>query len=287
MADEPRQTIQYQTSPVGWVETSSNSRITAPGATCQALQQKGRVIMRNFIISTLLVLVSMNGITSAKEDDVFEVEAEGSYQMEASSSIDLAKQLARFIAKRKAVDLAGRYLSRKRLIEVYELDRDEIYSLAAREIETVILEEKRQTGDKAVTYRVRIRARVKASDFVKAEMEDTKQEKKEAKESFREEMEQHVSAEIDPGRDIAKAYRLMREEKWRIAIIYLNHLEKKYPNWDSIYMAKAITHYMLHEPVFMKKALNQACRLDNQTACDDLKNLKRVHEHEFGRSIME
>jgi hypothetical protein len=118
-------------------------------------------------------------------------------------------------------------------------------------------------------------------------MADTKQEKKEAKESFREEMEQHISVEIDPGRDIAKAYRLLREKKWRIAIIYLSHLGKKYPNWDSIYVAKAITYYILHEPMFMKKALNEACRLGNQMAYDDLKNIKKVHEHDFGLSIID
>jgi hypothetical protein len=100
-------------------------------------------------------------------------------------------------------------------------------------------------------------------------------------------MEQHISAEIDPGRDIAKAYRLLREKKWRIALIYLNHLEKKYPNWDSIYVAEALNHYILHEPVLMKKALNKACRLGNQTACDDLKNIKKVHEHDFGLSIID
>ena len=240
--------------------------------------------MCKFILVALLVLFSINGVASAAEDDVFEIEAEGSYRMDAGASIDLAKKMALFSAKRKAVDLAGRYLSRKSLIKVYELNRDEIYSLAAREIEAEILKEKRQTIEKVSTYRVRIRARIKASDFAKAQMEDTKQEKKEAKESFRKEMEQHISAEIDPGRDIAKAYRLLREKKWRMAMIYLNHLGKKYPNWDSIYMAKAITHYILHEPVFMKKALNQACRLDNQTACDDL---KRVHKHDFGLSIID
>ena len=64
-------------------------------------------------------------------------------------------------------------------------------------------------------------------------------------------------------------------------------LEKKYPNWDSIYMAKAITHYILHEPEFMKKALTQACQLDNQIACDDLKQLKRLHEHDFGLSVID
>ena len=244
--------------------------------------------MRNLIIATLLVLFSINGVVSAAaEDDIFEIEAEGSYRMAADSSVDLAKKVALFTAKRKAVDMAGRYLSRKGLIESYELNRDEIYSLAAREIEAEILEEKSQKVGKILTYRVRIRARVQASDFIKAEMEDTRQKKKEANESFREEMEQHVSAETDPGRDIAKAYRLLREKKWRITMIYLNHLEKKYPNWDSIYMAKAITHYILHEPVFMKKALNQACRLGNQMACDDLKNIKKVHEHDFGLSIID
>jgi hypothetical protein len=35
----------------------------------------------------------------------------------------------------------------------------------------------------------------------------------------------------------------------------------------------------------MKEALNEACRLGNQMACDDLKYLKRLHEHDFGLSI--
>ena len=243
--------------------------------------------MRNFIMAALLVLFSINDVASAAEDDIFEIEAEGSYRMEAGSSVELAKKVALFTAKRKAADLAGRYLSRKSLIEVYELNRDEIYSLAAREIEAKILKENRQTVGKISTYRVRIRATVQASDFIKAEMEDTKERKKEAKESYQEEMEQHISTEIDPGRDIAKAYRLLREKKWRIALIYLSHLEKKYPNWDSIYVAKALNHYILHEPVLMKKALNKACRLGNQTACDDLKNIKKVHEQDFGLSIID
>jgi hypothetical protein len=192
-----------------------------------------------------------------------------------------------FNAKRKAVDLAGRYLLRKDVIKRYELNRDEIYSLAAREIPAEILEEKWETIGKTPEYRVRIRSRIQPSDFVKAEIEDAKQAKKEANESYQEEMEQKVSAEIDPGREIAKAYRLLREKKWRITMIYLNHLAKKYPNWDSIYMAQAITHYILHEPVFMKKALNKACRLGNDTACDDLKNLKKVHKHDFGLQVMD
>ena len=104
--------------------------------------------MRNLIIASLLVLFSINIGASAAADDIFEIEAEGSYRMEAGASLDLAKKMALFTAKRQAVDLAGRYLSRKSLIKVYELNRDEIYSLAAREIEAEIVEEKRQTVGK-------------------------------------------------------------------------------------------------------------------------------------------
>lgn len=244
--------------------------------------------MRNIILATLLIFISVNAVASAaKKGDTIEIEAEGSYLMEAGSSVDLAKEVALFNAKRNAVDLAGRYLSHKSLIKTFELNREEIYSLAAREIQVTILEEKRETVGKPSTYRLRIRARIQSSDFIKAEIEDTKQEKKEAKESYQQEMEQPVSAEIDPGKDIAKAYRLLREKKWRIAMIYLDHLGEKYPNWDRIYMAKAITQYILNEPLFMKKALNDACRLGNNIACNDLKNLKEVHEQDFGLSIIE
>jgi len=243
--------------------------------------------MRNLFMPALLVLFSINIVASAAADDVFEIETEGSYRMEAGSSVELAKKVALFSAKRKAVDLAGRYLSRNSLIKVYELNRDEIYSLAAREIEPKILEETRQAVGKISTYTVRIRARVLPSDFVKAEMEDIRQKKSEANESFSEEMEQPVSIEIDPGKDIGKVYRLLREKKWRIAMIYMDHLEKKYPNWAEIYMAKALVYYIFHEPVFMENALREACRLGNTTACDDLKNIKKVQEYDFGISAIE
>jgi hypothetical protein len=251
------------------------------------MKTEGKKIMRIFISAAVLVLFSITGIVSAAEDDIFEIETEGSYRIEDDTSIDLAKKMALFDAKRKAVDLAGRYLARKSLIVTFEMRKDEIYSLAAREIPAEILAQKQETVRRTVTHRVRIRTRIHASDFVKAEMQDAAQEKKEAKASYQEEMEQPISAEIDPGKDIAKAYRLMREKKWRIATIYLNHLEKKYPNWDRIYMAKAITYYIFHEPVFMKQALEKACHLDNKTACDDLAQIKRVHGRDFGLSIID
>ena len=244
-------------------------------------------MMRNCITVVLLLLLPISGVASESEKDIFEVETEGTYQFTAGSSPDLAKEVAFFNAKRNAVELAGRYLSRNSRIPIYELNKDEIYSLTAREIRAEILEKKLERVKGIPTYRIRIRAQVRASDFIKAEMADIKVGKNEEKESFQQEMEQHISPEIDPGKDIAKAYRLLREKKWRIAMIYLNHLSRKYPNWDSIYMVKAIVHYVLHEPAFMKKSLNEACRLGNPVACNDLKNLKKLDEHDFGVSIID
>jgi hypothetical protein len=243
--------------------------------------------MLKYSVFALLLFFSINGIAPAVENDIFEVEAEGSYPMVKGGSIDLAKKLSLFIAKRKAVESAGRYLSREGLIDVFDLDKDEIYSLTANNIHTEILEEKRKTVGKTSTCHVRIRARIQPSDFIEAKILDSKQEKSEAQESFYEEMEQPISAGIDPGEDIAKAYRLLRKKQWRMAMIYLNHLETKYSSWDEIYMAKALVYYILHEPLFMKKALNKACRLNNQIACDDLKNLKRVHQQDFGLLIID
>jgi hypothetical protein len=251
------------------------------------MKSRKLVIMRHFIPIALLLFFSISDFASAAEDNVIEVEAEGSCQIADSYPIELAKSLALFTAKRKAVDLAGRYLSRRSLIEVYELDKDEIYSLAAREIAAEILTENRQAVGKSSIYRVRIKARVRASDFVKAELEDRKLVESETHESYHEEMEQVVSAEIDPGKDINKAYRLLRERKWRMALIYMTHLEKKYPNWAAIHMAKALVYYVFHEPVSMKKALNKACRLGDNTACDDLKNIKKINEYNFGISAIE
>ena len=77
------------------------------------------------------------------------------------------------------------------------------------------------------------------------------------------------------------------EGSYQMGAVSSIDLAKKYPNWDSIYMAKAITHYILNEPGFMETALNAACRLGNNTACSDLKNLKKVHEYDFGISIID
>jgi len=56
-------------------------------------EKRGQEIMRNLIMAGLLVLFSISGVASAAEDDVFVIEAEGRYRMEAGSSVDLAKKV--------------------------------------------------------------------------------------------------------------------------------------------------------------------------------------------------
>ena len=84
--------------------------------------------------------------------------------------------------------------------------------------------------------------------------------------------EQPVMADIEPGRELARAYRYIRQRQWRIAIIYLDHLQKKYPAWGDLYLAKAVAFYGMNDPEDMKTALTKACRLDSREACSELQS---------------
>jgi len=233
--------------------------------------------MRGFIISILLLGFTTGTFAQNLADNVIEVEARGSYLMGDGNSKQLARQLALFEAKRAALETAGKYLANKSLIPFYEMKKEEIYSLTARETQGEIIEERWEPIGKTIKCLIRIRAKVQISDFIKAGIQNQKLEKEDEKESLLEEMDPVLSKKIDPGKDIAKAYRLLRKREWRRAVIYLDRLEKKYPNWGNIYMAKAIAFYALNEPSEMKKALKMACGLGNHQACDDLKRLKKVH----------
>jgi hypothetical protein len=211
------------------------------------------------------------------EGDVLEVESEATYVMRGNDSRPLAKALALFEAERKAVDVGAKYLATKGLIEAFGEKKREIYALATREIEKQIIDEEWPAVGGTIQCLLRIRARVKEADFIKAEIEDQRLEEEDRKESFRREMEPVISKETDPAKEVAKAYRLIRNREWRMAIIYLDRLEMKYPHWGEIDMAKALAYYALHEPWQMRRSLKEACSLGNAEACEDLKMLKKVH----------
>ena len=242
-----------------------------------------KAIKLYMVLILLIQSFAAIGLSPAAAFDVFTIEADGSCQLDKESSAKIGKAVAHFKAKRKAIGVAGRYFSNKGLIPPYNDQKDEIYNLAAREVETEILDQHQDLSN----IHIRLRVNIQPTDFIKAEMAAIRLGKKDLRSSFKEKMEQPISQKIDPGLDIAKAYNLLRQKKWRIAIIYLDHLEQKYPNWESIYMAKATSYYILNESVFMKVALSKACELGNTTACEDLKNIKQLNDHDFGISTPE
>jgi hypothetical protein len=179
-----------------------------------------------------------------------------------------------FGARARAAEMGAKFLGHRGLLPHFGQRQKEIICLAADEIEATIIEERcmPQTGG----CFVKIRARVEVIDFVRAQIADQELEEKEKHLSYREEMEQPVSPDISPGKELSRAYRYLRQKQWRIAVIYLDHLQQKYPNWSEVFLAKAIGFYSLNQTAMMTEALQTACRLNNQEACDDLRGLGLV-----------
>jgi Tfp pilus assembly protein PilF len=109
---------------------------------------------------------------------------------------------------------------------------------------------------------------------MEAEIENQVFEKEESNFPWKEEMEQDVSESIDPAKELSRAYRYIRKDETRIAIIYLDHLVKKYPNWSDVYYLRALGFQRMHYVDRMMKDLEKACFLNNQEACNELRALK-------------
>ena len=244
-------------------------------------EKKNRTIICMMTVVTLLLISGHLRWAQGLEEDSLEVVAEGKFQAQAGTPKKLARQIALFEAKKKAVESAGRYLAGKHLVLSYEQKKEEIYSLVATKIHSNVIAENVESSGNTFIFHIRIRTVIHSSDYIEADILDKQMEIKEANESLKEELEPEITAKIEPGVDISAAYRLLRKEKLRPAMIYLNRLEKKYPNWSAIYMAKAMGFYLLHDPSNMKKELKRACAAENALACDDLKSLKRVRQFDL------
>ena len=211
-----------------------------------------------------------------------EVESKGVYPFKAGDSKKLAKTMALFKAKRDAVELAGKYFRRKKLIEPYEHKRVEIYNILADEIKKDSFKEKWISISKPSEYVVKISVKISVIDFIRAEILNLEYEKKESRDTFLKKMEPTIGKDIKPGHCLAHAYRLIRKGQLRPAIIYLDSLKVKFPDWDDIYFAKSLVYYAMNELEDMKEMLKKACSLGADEACDDLKKIKRLDEHDFG-----
>ncbi len=215
-------------------------------------------------------LWSAPGAGAAETVDGTEVTTvtEHTYTGGKTDTEEVARALALFGARRKAVKLAAKYLTHKGLLEHHETRQNEIFCLAADEIEADLLDASYDPAKH--TYFVKIRSTAGIGHFIRAQIRDLEFEREEAAFSYSEEMGQPVMEGVAPGQEISRAYRYIRKKQWRIAIIYLDHLEKKYPYWGDAYLAKAIAFYGMNAREKMIAALTAACHFKNAEACEEL-----------------
>jgi hypothetical protein len=224
------------------------------------------------LLAALIFCMPNVGITDNEPaDDTIAVVTDDAYKIGPGDSPEKYRALARYGAEYKAVVLAAKYLSHKGLLENYGKKQREIFCLAAKELKPAVIEKK--LVDDGKTFYIKIKAKVSSIDFIRAEIKDLQLEKDERKFSLQDKMEQQVSSAIDPAQELSRAYRYIRKMQWRVAVIYLDHLEGKYPNWAEIYLAKAIAFYGMHETESMMEALKTSCSLGNREACEDIDGL--------------
>lgn len=214
-----------------------------------------------------------------KNDDTLEIVTDYTYKIGPGESPKKYDALGLFGAKYKAVVLAAKYLSHKGLLEPYGKKQKEIYCLAVDQLKSTVIEEKLIENGSA--YYIKIKTKVNSIDFIRAEIKDLQLEKDEKNYSLQDKMEQQVSQSIDPAQELSRAYRYIRKMYWRIAVIYLDHLERKYPNWSEIYLAKAIAYFAMHEIQSMMDALKTSCSLGNREACEDMEGLIQSHKRDI------
>jgi len=235
--------------------------------------------MRRSIVSKSLILLTVvfffpvlcPAEEGKKNSDFLEIITDFTYRIGLGDSKEKYKALGLYGAKIKAVGLAAKYLTHKGLLENYGQKQKEIFCLTTNELKTTTIAEK--YSEENNSYYLKIKTIANSADFIRAEIRNLKLDAEEQNFSWKEEMEQHAYAEIDPALELSRAYRYIRGRYWRIAIIYLDHLEKKYPNWGELFLAKAIGFYGMHDINRMMDALQTACSIGNQEACDDLKSL--------------
>jgi len=231
---------------------------------------------KSLLLMAILVIPTLCFSKDNKNDDTQALITEFTYKIGSGDSKEKYVALAFYGAKSKAVILSTKYLTDKGLLEDYGEKQREIFCLAADEVQATVIDEKYFEPNKA--YYVKIRSAPTITDFIKAEIKNSELERKERSFSWQEEMDQYVYTSIDPAQELSRAYRYIRNRQWRIAIIYLDHLEKKYPNWAELYFAKATGFCKMHDIERMSEALRTSCSLGNQGACKDLERLAQSEQ---------
>jgi hypothetical protein len=232
-------------------------------------------LKKGVTIAAVLFAV-LAGIHGARADDVtaLHFETEASYTLGPGDSEPLARKLALFRAGRKAAYQAAERFEANQWIQFENKDRCELVSLVADRLASEVLRDHWERGGKASIYTVRIRAVVRLSDFIEAQLEVLGFRRQEATAGYRDEMSPPLPAPFHPGLSLAKAYWLIRNNELRIAIIYLDRLTQRYPNWGEGFELKAEALGLENQPDAMQKALQRACELGAPKACARLDSLE-------------
>jgi hypothetical protein len=188
-----------------------------------------------------------------------------SYRAGPGDSKETMHALALYGAKHEAVVRAAGQLAARGLLKAYGERQMAVYCLVIDRLQFSIADESFPKDGRIC--KVTIKSRASLSDFVSAEIDDAALEKEEQHFSLQEEMEPTVSPALHPARELSRAYRYIGKHHWRMAIIYLDHLQKKYPYWGALFLAKATAFQGMHETQQARDALLSACHLGNQDAC--------------------
>jgi hypothetical protein len=188
-----------------------------------------------------------------------------SYRLCPEDTPEIARTLALYGAKYKAALWLAKQLAGQGLLKEYGDRHREMFCLVADELQYDLIDDSfSQNGG---IYSVNIESRVSLADFVRAEMNDAALEKKELAFSLQEELEPVLSAALEPGRELSRAHRYIRNQHWRKAIIYIDLLEKKYPCWSDLLFAKGLAFEGEHEMQHAMRAFSKSCERGNPQAC--------------------
>ena len=229
--------------------------------------------LRLRIVPTLLVLCMLvtvlcgyNSVLAAESGEKeMRTATECSYHLCPGDTPEIARALALYGAKYQATLWLARQLAGRGLLKDYTDRQKEILCLVADELKYDLVGESFSQNGRI--YSVDIESRVSLADFVRAEMNDAVLEKNEMDFSWQEEMEPVLSPALEPGRELSRAHRYIRNQHWRKAIIYIDLLEKKYPCWSDLFFAKGLAFEGMHEMQQAMRAFSKSCERGHQQAC--------------------
>jgi hypothetical protein len=188
-----------------------------------------------------------------------------SYALGPDESRETARTLALYGAKQKAVSIGAERLAAQGLLEEHINRRKDILCLVNDSASYRLLESTFDKGSQ--TFTIEISTVLSLADFVKAEIRNEELNDEERHFSLKKEMEPSVSSTLEPALELSRAYRYIHNRRWRMAIIYMDHLETKYPHWGDLQLAKAMAYLGMHQTAKALSTLRSACYRGTLEAC--------------------